>query len=235
MRKLLLALALASLAFLRPAAAQEPSLLRGGVNTPNFLGSTGLLYAPSAYTVGDQGISAFVTGSDRLSTYGGLFGVSDRLELGVSFLDFHNGGASDNFAINGKFALLKETTVIPGLAVGVVDAFNELSLDQSWYVVASKDLTTLTTLTGFNLSAHAGYGHGIYGKSLFAGAEVRLGRTPNLPVIGSPTFSGIAEWVDGDVNLGLRGRYKGFAATIGLFDFGQIGGGISYTTGLRLW
>lgn len=235
MRKLVLAITLAALAFLRPAAAAPPSIIQGGANTPNFLGSTGLLYAPSAYTVGDQGISAFLSGSDRLSTYGGLFGVSDRLELGLSFFDFHGNGVDDDFAINGKFALLKEGTITPGLAVGVVDAFNELSLDQSWYVVASKDLTSLTTLTGFNLSAHLGYGHGIYGRSLFAGAEVRLGRTPNLPVIGSPTFSGIAEWVDGDVNLGLRGRYKGFAATIGLFDFGSISGGLSYTTGLRLW
>jgi hypothetical protein len=190
------------------------------------------LFAPSANTVGDKGISAFATGSDRLSSFGGLFGVTDRLELGVTFLDFDSAG--DDFAINGKFALLKEGNIMPGLAVGVVDAFNELSLDQSWYVVASKNLNTLTTLSGFNLTGHLGYGHGIYGKSLFAGAEVGLGRVPNVPVIGSPAFSGLAEWVDGEINLGVRGRYRGFAATLGLFDFGRIGGGISYTTALRI-
>jgi len=107
MRKLAVLIALAALTFLRPAAAAPPSIINGGANTPNFLGSSGLLFVPSAYTVGDRGVSAFLTGSDRLSTYGGLLGITDRLELGVSFFDFHGGRGDDNISVNGKFALLK--------------------------------------------------------------------------------------------------------------------------------
>ncbi len=214
-----------------PAFA-APGIINGSGATPNFIGSTGLLETPDANTVGDKGFSVFAGFNPRYNGFGVLFGPIDRLEVGVSFLDFDNAG--DDFSVNAKFALLKETDLIPGLAVGVVDAFSEFGGDASWYVVAGKDLRKLLPILPFDVKASLGYGGGIYGDEPFAALEIGIGTPLDAVPLSHPRFSFIPEVRNGDVNLGLRGKWRGFAATVSLFDFDRVGALFSYSAGLRL-
>ena len=237
MRKIVAGLFALALLAAGPARAQdeEPSLLRGGSATPNFLGATGLLLAPSAQTVGSRGISGHAYFTGDFNSYGLLVGPFDRLEVGATLLDADEDFGDDSEVIfNAKFALLKESLVLPGISVGVIDAFDALDADTSWYIVASKGLPKFLPFLG-GLSAHLGYGGGIYDDDIFAGLELNIGTPLDLIPVSHPTFTAIAEYVNEDVNVGLRARWRGFAATLALFDFDNFGGGISYTTGLRLW
>jgi hypothetical protein len=231
MRRLSILLAgLLSLA-VTPAFA-APGILSGNDATPNFVGSTGLLETPNADTVGDKGFSVFAGFNPDYNTYGVLFGPFDRLEVGVSFFDIDSG--DDGFAVNAKFGLLKESTFIPGVAVGVVDAFDEINQGHSWYVVASKDIGKLIPLHPFDIKASVGYGGGIYGNDPFASLEFGIGTPLDAIPLSHPRFSFIPEVRDGDVNLGLRAKWRGFGATVALFDFDRIGAMFSYSAGLRL-
>ena len=237
MRKLvtrLAALPLCALALCcaAPASAQ-PSLLGGGSATPNFLGTTGLLLTPSAYTVGDRGISAHAYGHSNFQSYGVQLGITSRFEIGGTFLNGDD-GRDDGILANAKFQLLKESFVLPAISVGVTDAFDELNVGSSWYAVASKDLSRTIPLGLFPVRAHLGFGGGLYDEEIFAGLEMNIGTPFSVLPIVRPTFSAMAEYQNGDVNLGLRGRFRGFSATVGLFDFSDFGAGIRYTTGLRL-
>lgn len=230
-----IALSLLALPALAPPAAAAPSLLHGGSTTPNFLGASGLLLTPSAYTVGDRGVSGHAYFTENFNSYGLLVGPFDRLEVGFTVLDFdREAGDGTEVLANAKFTLLKEGLVWPAVSVGVIDAFDELSDDPSWYLVASKGLPRVLPVLG-GLTVHAGYGGGLYDDELFAGLELKIGTPLDLIPVSKPTFTFLAEYANDDVNLGLRGRWKGFAATLALFDFDEFGGGISYTTGLRLW
>jgi len=217
-----------------PAMAQdEPSLLGGGNAVPNFLGSTGLLLSPTAYTVGDRGVSGHAYFTDNFENFGAQVGLSSRLEVGASFLNSDSG--DDGVLLNAKFALLQETLALPAFSIGVIDALDELNVDPSVYVVASKDLSRIIPLKLFPIRAHAGWGTGVYDNEPFFGVEMNIGTPLDVLPVARPVFSGLAEFVNDDFNLGLRGRFKGFSATLSLFDFDDFGGGVSYTTGLRLW
>jgi hypothetical protein len=236
LRKMLLALGAAALLAALPASAGDrPSFVRGGTATPNFLGTTGLLFTPSAYVVGDRGIALGVHGHSDFETYSGLVGITDRLEAGITYLNGDDDFGGDGVIGNVKFQALKETTVLPAISVGLVDAFDQLDRGVGWYVVGSKDLSRIIPLRILPIRVHAGVGGGVYDNEFFAGVEANIA-TPfdTLPIV-RPVFSVVAETLDGDVNLGLRARFRGFAATVGLFDFDNFGAGITYTTGLRLW
>jgi len=216
-----------------PARAGEgPSLLKGGSSTPNFLGTTGLLLAPDAKTIGDKGISGHAYFGDNFNSYGGRIGPFDRLELGAMLFDPEN--ASSDVIFNAKFKLLDEGLIWPGLAVGAVDIFDELDADTSWFLSATKGFPKFIPVIG-DLKLTLGYGGGLYGDDVFAGGELNLWTPLDVLPITKPHFSAIAEYVNNDVNVGLRARFRGFSATIALFDFDDFGGGFSYTTGLRLW
>lgn len=234
MKGLFTALLAATLLAAVPAFAQDetPSLLHGGSSSPNFLGSTGLLLAPSAYTVGDRGFSGHAYFTGDFESYGVQVGLGSRLEVGGTYLNADNG--DDGFLLNAKYALLRETTPLPAVSVGVVDALDELNVDPSVYVVASKDLSRIIPLNLLPIRAHVGWGTGVYDNEPFFGFEANIGTPFDVLPISHPVFSGTVEYVNDNFNLGLRGRYKGFAATVALFDFDSFGGGISYTTGLRL-
>lgn len=221
-----------------PASAQDdsPSLLSGGAATPTFLGNSGLLLAPSAYTVGDRGVSAHAYFSPNFNSYGLNVGPIRQLEVGFSVIDPDNGlfSGGSQVIFNAKYALLEESQFTPGLAVGATDLFDELGVDTSWFIALSKDLSKTIPLGALDWRLHAGYGGGIYDDDIFLGVDIRIGTPADLIPVSRPTFHLIGELVRDDVNVGLRGRWKGFAATLGLFDFDDFGGGVSYTTGLRL-
>ena len=219
-----------------PALAQ-PDPLPETRSAPNFLGATGLLMTPSAYTVGRFAAAAHVYGGSRFNSYGAQFGPHERLELGFSYLDIHgpDGCAcgDDRVVANGKLNLLRETRGTPAFSVGVVDAFDELDLDPGWYVVASKDLTPLIPGNRVGLRAHLGYGAGIYSDEFFGGIELSLTRPGIGRSFRRPSVDLLAEYVDRDMNVGLRGRWRGFSLTLGLLDFDRVTGGISYTATFR--
>src|SRR5947208_3357658 len=73
------------------------------------------------------------------------------------------------------------------------------------------------------LKLHLGYGGGIYGRELLAGTELFV----------ADNVSAMAEYAHGDVNVGGRFHARHFSATVGLFDFRHVGGGIGYTVALR--
>ena len=215
-------------------AGDDPGIVSGNEASPNFVGSTGLLLTPNAETVGDKGFSVFGSFNPRFDSVGVLFGPIDRLEVGLTFLNQDCDCFDDAFAVNAKFNLLKETDLIPGFSVGVVDAFDELGVDTSWYLVASKDLRKLLPILPFDVKGNLGYGGGIYRDEPFASLEIGIGTPLDAIPVTRPSFAFIPEVRDGEVNLGLRGKWKGFGATIALFDFDRVGVLFSYSAGLRL-
>ena len=217
-----LALALAVPAFADDVATEARPNTEA--RTPNFLGSTGLLYAPSAYTQGEASGSLYLAGNSDFFGGGAVAGISDRLEIGVGVLDFDNDlGGDTEVLVNAKFQLLKETNQLPALSVGVVDAFDQLDLDPSWYVVASKFFTRANTNSDFALKGHVGFGGGVYDEEVFAGAELMWQNNVSL----------LAEFVNSDFNVGGRYNYKGWTATVGWFDFKHVGGQLAYSLKLK--
>jgi hypothetical protein len=211
-----------------PAWAQAGRASRPTVEdrVPNFLGTTGLLLAPSAYLQRDRHLSAHVDGASDFVGGGVVLGVRNRLEIGISGVDADEEGAS-GVLVSAKLGLIQETLKLPALSVGVVDGFDALDQGPSGYVVASKTVIGyfVQAMTGQDvaLKLHLGFGGGIYNNELFAGAELFL-RGP---------LSGMAEYANGEVNLGGRYHARHWTATLALFDFDRTGGGIVYTTALR--
>src|SRR4051794_9327560 len=110
MRRSILGLCLALLAAV-PASA-GPALTPAAssaatARVPNFLGSTGLMYAPSAYVQGNRDGSVFLAGSGDFFAFGALVGITDRFELGIGGLDPDHG--STDVLLNAKLQVLKES------------------------------------------------------------------------------------------------------------------------------
>jgi hypothetical protein len=199
---------------------EESTLPSTEARVPNFIAATGLLYAPSAYTVGDRGASAYAAGNASFFGGGAVIGITDRFELGLGVLDLDSDlGGDTQFLLNAKFNILAEKNQWPGLSVGVIDALDEFDGGVSWYVVASKYFTRADTDQRFALKGHLGYGGGtFFDEDLFAGAELFF----------RPNFSAMAEFVNDNFNVGGRLHWKAFTATVALFDFSDLGGQITY-------
>lgn len=215
----LLALLVAAPAFAEPEAVPAPST---EARTPNFLGATGLLLAPSAYVQGNGDVTLFAHGGGGNDFAGGgaVGGILNRLEVGFTVASFRG---DIDFLANAKLNLLRESRSLPAISIGVIDAFDQLDVDPSAYVVASKYFTRGDTNQRFSLKGHVGFGSGVYDLEPFAGAELFFDRH----------LSAMAEFVNDDFNIGARYNYRGFHATIGLFDFSHIGGGLGYTMRFR--
>jgi Exopolysaccharide biosynthesis protein YbjH len=221
---LILILALPSVA--RAGPARRPS---GEERVPNFLGATGLLLIPSAYIQRDRQVAAFVSGSSASVAGGIVAGIRNRLELSVTGVDAEDDFAdgSSGLLLNAKLSLVKETLSLPALSIGVIDAFDTLDQHPGWYVVASKYVIPyfVQAVSGQDLALklHLGFGGGIYDEELFAGAELFF-RAP---------LAVMAEYANGELNLGGRYHARRWSATLGWFDFRHIGGGIAYTAAFR--
>jgi hypothetical protein len=191
---------------------------------PSFFGPTGLLVIPTADSQAQQSWNVHVHGIDGLVTFGGSYGVTKALELGVTGADFR--GGNTDALINAKYALLMETAKLPGVAIGGVDIADQIGLDPGFYVVASKSLSSLlgSQAAKYNLRAHLGYGaNSIFDDKVFGGLDLQV--TQNIQAI--------VEWISGNVNYGARlGFGSGLRAELGSYD-GEFGGGISYAAALR--
>jgi len=225
MRKAFAGLFVLTLVTAVPAFAQDvETVVRPNTEarTPNFLGSTGLLLAPSAYTQAKESGALAIGGTSDFIGGSVVAGVIDRLEVGVGVVDFDNGGSTE-VLVNAKYNLLKETDSLPAFSVGVVDAADSLDIDPSWYLVASKFFTRSETEQDFALKGHVGFGGGIYDEEIFAGAEL----------FWKNDLSFLAEFVNSNINVGGRYHYKGWTATLAWFDFDNIGGQLAYSVKLR--
>jgi len=230
MLKALTGLFALSLVLAAPAFAQDATTVARpstSARTPNFFGSTGVLYTPNAYTQGDRDLALFVNGNHDLWGGGGVFGIGRMFEVGVGIFDhshgFGGGGDTDVLA-NAKFNFLTEQKNRPAIAVGVTDAFDQLGGGASWYVVGSKYFSRSDVDQNFSLKVSLGYGGGaIFDDTIFASGELFF--TRNL--------SAMAEFQNDNFNVGGRWNWKGWAATIGLFDLNHFGGGLSYTAHFR--
>jgi hypothetical protein len=205
----------------RAGAAARPA---GENRVPNFLGATGLLLIPSAYLQHDRQLSAFVAGISDSIAGGVAAGVRNRLELSVAGADMEEFAHGQSGVLaNAKLSLVKETLMLPALSVGVVDVFDTLEPQPSWYLVASKYVIRyfVQGLSGQDLALklHMGFGGGIYDTKLFLGTELFF-RGP---------LAGMAEYANGELNLGGRYSAGHWSATLGLFDLRHVGGGIVFT------
>ena len=160
---------------------------------PSVNGPTGLINSPTAdvlrpgqltlgyYHLKDGGVGSFNTN------------VAPNVEIGVAA--FRYDGQSNKNYINGKFAVVPETILTPGLAFGVEDMANR---DQrSVYAVASKALP-------FGFRIHAGTGGGRF-RGVFAGIEKTI--NPISVITGSNAFPAttfIAEYDGQTMNYGAR-------------------------------
>lgn len=160
---------------------------------PSVNGSTGLINIPTAdvlrsgqlslgyYHLQDGGVGSFNTN------------VAPNLELGVAA--FRYDGQSNKNYFNAKFALLPETILTPGVAVGVEDISN--SEQRSVYAVASKALP-------FGFRIHVGTGDGRF-NGVFAGLEKTI--NPLSVITGRNAFPAttlIAEYDGKTMNYGAR-------------------------------
>jgi hypothetical protein len=227
MRKAFAGLFALTLVMAAPAFAQDVETVarpNTEARTPNFLGATGLLYAPTAYTQRQESGALSLQGNSDFFGGSVVAGITDRLEVGVGVLDFDDDlGGDTEVLFNAKFNLLKETSQLPAISVGVIDAFDQLDVDPSWYVIASKYFTRADTEQDFALKGHVGFGGGIYDEEIIAGVELFWRNDISL----------LAELVNSDFNVGGRYHYKGWTATLGWFDFKHLGGQIAYNVALR--
>ncbi len=191
---------------------------------PSFFGPSGLLVIPTADTQAQYSWNVHGHGRDNLFTFGANFGLAKGLELGVSGAHFKHGDTKA--VINGKYAFLQESGTTPGLAIGVVDAADQLNGKVGPYIVASKSLSSFlgSQMAKYNLRGHLGYGaNSIFDDKVFAGVDLQV--TQNIQAM--------VEWISGDVNFGARlGLGKGVRVDLASYD-GNFGGGVSYAAGLR--
>ena len=143
---------------------------------------------------------------EDLTAIGVQYGLTEDLEVGVSFID--NG--DNETALNAKYRLLEETATSPMIAVGVFDAGGSEGIDDdpSLFVVISKNVTPVATdIVGEPskpLRLSVGIGSGFF-DGFFAGLDWTL----------QPRLSLMAEYVSGEVggNDGLFNVGARFAAT----------------------
>ncbi|MBP2627222.1 MAG: protein of unknown function rane lipoprotein [Firmicutes bacterium] len=160
---------------------------------PSVNGSTGLINTPNAdvlrggqlslgyYHLKDGGVGSFTTN------------VAPNLEIGVAA--FRYDGQSNKNYLNAKFAVVPETVLTPGLAIGVEDISNNNK--RSAYAVVSKALP-------FGFRIHAGTGNGRF-DGVFAGIEKTI--NPLSVITGNNAFPAttlIAEYDGKNMNYGAR-------------------------------
>jgi hypothetical protein len=197
MKKLIWLTCLAALAlglFAMPVAA-----------APSLGGYTGLLFVPTASTLGDTdyNIAYFSLGDDS-HVWTGNLGMKGGFELGITRVKYDSGyelkgfGAQDAFfmgnnteetLLNAKYNFRPQTSAHkPGLAVGVADATGEI--DTTAYVVATQSLSKVYKPN--NPQLHVGIGSGMF-DGFFAGVSATYSK---LTLMG--------EYDSRDINLGAR-------------------------------
>ena len=160
---------------------------------PSLQGSTGLINTQSADVLQEGQFSLGLDHGREGSVQNVVVGIVPRLEMGVTGIHYH--GVGNKTLLNAKYSLLSEEILIPGIAVGVEDAFNQNHRTE--YAVVSKTLP-------FGFRIHGGGGNGRY-HGAFAGIEKTI--NPFGLLTGSNTFPAttlIAEYDGSTMNYGAR-------------------------------
>jgi hypothetical protein len=196
MKKLIWLACLAALAlglFAMPVAA-----------APSLGGYTGLLFVPTASTLGntDYNIAYFSLGDDS-HVWTGNIGLKGGFELGIARVKYDSDYSMEPFStesffssygteetlLNAKYNFRPQTSAHkPGLAVGVADATGEI--DTTAYVVATQSLSKVYKPN--NPQLHVGIGSGMF-DGFFAGVSATYSK---VTLIG--------EYDSHDINLGAR-------------------------------
>jgi hypothetical protein len=160
---------------------------------PSINGSTGSIDNPSADVLRE---GQFSLGYYHLNDGGvGTFNVNLMKNLEIGAAGFRYDDKANDTLLNAKLALVPETVVTPGLAIGIEDATNEQ--ERSVYAVASKALP-------FGFRIHAGVGDGRFNGG-FATLEKTI--NPVSIVTGSNAFPAttlILEYDGKNTNYGAR-------------------------------
>ena len=190
---------------------------------PSFFGYTGLIRVPTADALNDNEFNAgaFFVNRDELddpAIYAGNLGIADGAEVGISVIRRDSG--PDDVFVNGKYNFQPGGDGKPALAAGIIDLASEV--DATVYFVGSKGFGRVYETQFGPVHAgefHIGFGGGQL-DGIFGALNANLGPTAKL----------MLEYDTEDFNLGARfllGRQ--FAADVALFDWSDLGGGLSYT------
>lgn len=198
------------------ANAQSTSRPPAEAQVPDFNASTGLIRVPSAYVQHDDTVSIFGAAVPHTAIGGAIVGIANRVEIGVASRDI--GG--DRVIGTAKVSVLPEQLLRPAVSVGVID--------RSQYVVVSKFLIPyfVEAATGRKhvaVKLHAGYGDGLFRRTVFGGIEV----------VGDGGVSVIGEVVGGHGSGGLRYVHGGWSATAAMLDSKNAAGSVGYAVDLR--
>ncbi len=247
MRKGLAAAALAASALWMPGPVSADDIV-----APNIFGTTGLVTIPTAHSLRYREALLHFHAADGFHSYGGAYGLSDRLEVGLTLLiaDPDNPldisprrvrlktpeGEPPRFAfadqhtapVNAKYVLRREGKVWPAIAVGVTDLFGTMTFGSSFYAVGTKTLKLPTPLEEWFLRVSAGIGSGAYDLEPFAGVELGLGYPFTLLTFGLPA-SAMADFSDGSTSFGGRVYLPlGFVVEAGFVRNESIMGSVSF-------
>ncbi len=102
------------------------------------------------------------------------YGLKSNKMAGALVGDVLAGGESLNL-VNAAMSVLPETTLTPGIGIGVWDLADDSPSGRGYYLAISKGIPLTSSLPSpiSDVKVHAGYGtHGM--KGLFAGAEASL-------------------------------------------------------------
>lgn len=204
---------------------------------PNFLGQSGNLVTPDdliiptrEFSLGYHYIDKKVFGSgDSMHIVSANFGFTPQFEAGLAYVDR---GRSE-LVVNGKYQILRERPGSPSFTVGVVDLFDSLDQDPSFFFLVGKNLTAAsrdvrTETEGRTVRGYLGFGTGSY-DGLIAGLSFIA--TPQLALMAEYAPEGPLTGRDDSFNVGLRYAVSNrIRLDAGLFDFDNLGVGISFNS-----
>lgn len=171
-------------------------------------GTTGLIFIPSAYTVGHKDFSFGSSITEDFASATVNYGLFKDIEIGVAYLD--RSGADNKTIANAKIHIIPQNFDQFQLGIGVMDAAG--AVEQTFYFVGSAVLVTpdfAANRGAIGLQIHGGIGTGYFDEKPFAGAELFFPKG----------FTFISEWDTKNLNFGVRYEHnEEFFIQVGSFS-----------------
>jgi hypothetical protein len=204
---------------------------------PNFVGQSGNIVTPDdrivqprEFSAGYNFLDQHIFGTNKSKNLiAANYGFTRALEAGLAYET-----RDKDLLVNAKYGLVPERRTSPSVTLGVVDLFNQLDKNPGGYIVLGKNLTGVsgdvaTATAGRALHGYVGLGTGPY-NGVMGGLDFIA--TPQLSLMAEYAPKGPLTGRKSGVNLGARyaisNRVRLQAA---LFDFDNVGVGISFTSG----
>lgn len=190
------------------------------IAAPSHFGPTGLIAVPTTEVVEQSQVNfgAFFTSVDDndCNYFTANMGIAKSLEVGATLIDPEFG--SSETIINAKYQLTSETTTVPSLAIGLVDATDQI--DSSAYLVLGKSLS-LDSTSIIAPKIYVGVGNG-YLDGIFAGATAALGSRTQI----------MAEYDADNFNYGARFALNNeLRLDVSMIDTDNLSVGFSFNKG----